>query len=84
MNGSVAPQHPMIARQTISNLPPRVQVPRHQTRRQPSGYIADTTGAIAGMLVGALYGTEAIPDNWLKGLDADIRSLCEMQARALL
>ncbi|MDD2701372.1 MAG: ADP-ribosyl-[dinitrogen reductase] hydrolase [Sideroxydans sp.] len=45
---------------------------------------ADTTGAIAGMLAGALYGAESIPDHWLMGLDADTRSLCEMQAQALL
>ncbi len=45
---------------------------------------ADTTGAIAGMLAGAVYGPEAIPDAWLKALDADIRSSCEAQALALL
>jgi ADP-ribosyl-[dinitrogen reductase] hydrolase len=45
---------------------------------------ADTTGAIAGMLAGAMYGTESIPDDWLKGLDAQTRTLCEMQAQALL
>jgi ADP-ribosyl-[dinitrogen reductase] hydrolase len=45
---------------------------------------ADTTGAIAGMLAGALFGLEAIPDTWLKTLDADIRRLCEVQARALV
>ncbi|MHB1116927.1 ADP-ribosyl-[dinitrogen reductase] hydrolase [Sideroxydans sp.] len=45
---------------------------------------ADTTGAIAGMLAGAMYGTESIPDDWLKGMDANTRTLCEMQAQALL
>jgi ADP-ribosyl-[dinitrogen reductase] hydrolase len=45
---------------------------------------ADTTGAIAGMLAGALYGLEAIPDTWLKTLDANIRRLCDAQARALI
>jgi ADP-ribosyl-[dinitrogen reductase] hydrolase len=45
---------------------------------------ADTTGAITGMLAGAIYGIEAIPDAWLKGLDANTRRLCEGQARALI
>jgi ADP-ribosyl-[dinitrogen reductase] hydrolase len=45
---------------------------------------ADTTGAIAGMLAGAMYGIEEIPDAWLKGLDANTRSLCVRQARALI
>lgn len=45
---------------------------------------ADTTGAIAGMLAGALYGMEVIPEEWRKGLDADTRRSCEKQALALL
>jgi ADP-ribosyl-[dinitrogen reductase] hydrolase len=45
---------------------------------------ADTTGAIAGMLAGALYGLEEIPETWLKTLDANIRRACETQARALV
>jgi len=45
---------------------------------------ADTTGAIAGMLAGALYGLEPIPIHWLKKLDTNIRQSCEDQARALL
>jgi ADP-ribosyl-[dinitrogen reductase] hydrolase len=45
---------------------------------------ADTTGAIAGMLAGALYGLEEIPAEWLKGLDAHTRRSCEEQARALI
>jgi ADP-ribosyl-[dinitrogen reductase] hydrolase len=45
---------------------------------------ADTTGAIAGMLAGALYGLEAIPIHWLKKLDMNIRQSCEGQARTLL
>ncbi len=45
---------------------------------------ADTTGAIAGMLAGALYGLEAIPTAWLKKLDTDTRQACEDQARALI
>ncbi|MBI5937334.1 MAG: ADP-ribosyl-[dinitrogen reductase] hydrolase [Betaproteobacteria bacterium] len=45
---------------------------------------ADTTGAIAGMLAGALYGTAAIPGAWLKALDPAIRLACARQALALV
>jgi len=45
---------------------------------------ADTTGAIAGMLAGALYGLVAIPDKWLKTLDSGVHRSCEEQARSLL
>lgn len=45
---------------------------------------ADTTGAIAGMIAGALYGRHAIPRRWLRRLDKDVRQACEKQARALL
>ncbi len=45
---------------------------------------ADTTGAIAGMLAGALYGLEAIPKVWLDALDDIIRRACEAQTHALL
>ncbi len=45
---------------------------------------ADTTGAIAGMLAGALYGLEAIPDAWMSTLNADVRRSCETQAQALV
>lgn len=45
---------------------------------------ADTTGAIAGMLAGAMFGLEGIPDDWLRQLDADVRRACEFQARALI
>jgi ADP-ribosyl-[dinitrogen reductase] hydrolase len=34
---------------------------------------ADTTGAIAGMLAGALYGPEGLPRRWLKRLDAGLK-----------
>jgi ADP-ribosyl-[dinitrogen reductase] hydrolase len=44
---------------------------------------ADTTGAIAGMLAGALYGQEALPKSWLAALDPHIRQTCEAQTRAL-
>ena len=33
---------------------------------------ADTTGAIAGMIAGALYGEAAIPAQWLKKLDPEV------------
>ncbi len=45
---------------------------------------ADTTGAIAGMLAGALYGIEAIPPRWLKALDPAVHRACREQARALV
>lgn len=45
---------------------------------------ADTTGAIAGMLAGAVYGAPSIPWRWLHGLDADVLHACESQARRLL
>ena len=45
---------------------------------------ADTTGAIAGMLAGARYGTMSIPRRWLKALDETISAHCTKQASALL
>lgn len=45
---------------------------------------ADTTGAIAGMLAGALYGMREIPAEWLNGLEERTRMQCEMQARSLI
>ncbi|MDP2794144.1 MAG: ADP-ribosyl-[dinitrogen reductase] hydrolase [Sulfurisoma sp.] len=45
---------------------------------------ADTTGAIAGMLAGALYGPEALPDRWLRALEPTVGTACRRQARALL
>ena len=45
---------------------------------------ADTTGAIAGMLAGARYGLEAIPERWLKALDPQVRQRCADQAAALV
>ena len=35
---------------------------------------ADTTGALAGMLAGAVYGMEGIPKRWLKRLDSGVYS----------
>jgi ADP-ribosyl-[dinitrogen reductase] hydrolase len=45
---------------------------------------ADTTGAIAGMLAGAIYGREALPARWLKALDPAVREACAGQARHLV
>lgn len=45
---------------------------------------ADTTGAIAGMLAGALYGLEALPGKWLQALDPGVREACEDQAGKLV
>lgn len=45
---------------------------------------ADTTGAIAGMLAGVLYGREALPARWLKVLDPAIREACAAQAWRLV
>jgi ADP-ribosyl-[dinitrogen reductase] hydrolase len=48
------------------------------------GEDADTTGAIVGMLAGALYGVEAIPKRWIDKLDSAVRAEIEHQAIALL
>ncbi len=45
---------------------------------------ADTTGAIAGMIAGAVYGEDAIPRRWLKRLDRATHDACRDQALALL
>ena len=45
---------------------------------------ADTTGAIAGMLAGAIYGQAALPEAWLAGLEPNIRQACIEQAQALV
>jgi ADP-ribosyl-[dinitrogen reductase] hydrolase len=45
---------------------------------------ADTTGAIAGMVAGALYGPAALPPRWLDALDPGVRSRCAVQAQALV
>jgi ADP-ribosyl-[dinitrogen reductase] hydrolase len=45
---------------------------------------ADTTGAIAGMLAGALYGLPSLPKRWLQVLDANVRIRVDVQAQALL
>ncbi len=45
---------------------------------------ADTTGAIAGMLAGALYGKKSFPERWLNALDKKVKTACEQQAIELL
>lgn len=45
---------------------------------------ADTTGAIAGMIAGAYYGTQGIPDRWRKALDPLVRAEVEDSAARLL
>lgn len=45
---------------------------------------ADTAGALAGMLAGATYGVEAIPDAWLKRLDKAVAAEIHEQTAALL
>ena len=45
---------------------------------------ADTTGAILGMLAGALYGLDAIPSRWLEALNSDIKEACRNQALQLI
>jgi ADP-ribosyl-[dinitrogen reductase] hydrolase len=48
------------------------------------GEDADTTGAIAGMLGGALYGEAAIPRRWLYKLDSNVQGLIRAQVEGLL
>jgi len=45
---------------------------------------ADTTGAIAGMIAGALYGEAAIPSQWLKRIDPELRRKVGAAAEALV
>ena len=48
------------------------------------GEDADTTGALAGMLAGALYGADAIPRRWLERLDYHVVKEIERQVAGLL
>ncbi|MEY4763356.1 MAG: ADP-ribosyl-[dinitrogen reductase] glycohydrolase DraG [Pseudomonadota bacterium] len=45
---------------------------------------ADTTGALVGMLLGAIHGAGAIPPRWLHKLDAGVRWAIVEQTSALL
>ncbi len=45
---------------------------------------ADTTGAIAGMIAGALYGEEGLPRHWLKKLNRTVRTDIEQLTPQLL
>lgn len=45
---------------------------------------ADTAGALAGMLSGATYGANAIPDSWLRALDKAVVAEIKEQVPALL
>ncbi len=45
---------------------------------------ADTTGALAGMLAGARYGLEQIPERWLSSLDSRITGQIHEQTGKLL
>lgn len=45
---------------------------------------ADTAGAIAGMIAGALYGEAAIPRRWIFALEWDTQRRCKEQALALI
>jgi len=45
---------------------------------------ADTTGAILGMIAGAYYGLDEIPERWLNVLNKQIRNECETQAKSLI
>ena len=48
------------------------------------GEDADTTGAIAGMLAGALYGLPAIPQRWLNKLELKVVTEIQWQTDGLL
>lgn len=45
---------------------------------------ADTTGAIAGTIIGSLVGEEALPQLWLKALNPEVARRCADYADALI
>jgi ADP-ribosyl-[dinitrogen reductase] hydrolase len=45
---------------------------------------SDTTGAILGMIAGALYGAGAIPKRWVCAIDRDVKAAVLEQADSLL
>ncbi|VAX10093.1 ADP-ribosyl-[dinitrogen reductase] glycohydrolase [hydrothermal vent metagenome] len=45
---------------------------------------ADTTGAIAGMLAGAYYDLDSLPQRWRDKLDQGVGELCAIQADKLM
>jgi ADP-ribosyl-[dinitrogen reductase] hydrolase len=45
---------------------------------------ADTTGAIAGAIAGAYYGSEQLPSRWLRRLDPEVREEAEWLADRLV
>ena len=45
---------------------------------------ADTTGTLAGMLAGARYGVQQIPDRWLKQLDPAVAVNIRRQTTELI
>lgn len=45
---------------------------------------ADTTGAIAGAIAGAYYGLNAIPKEWMRKLDRDVRDELDILAEKLV
>lgn len=45
---------------------------------------ADTTGAIAGMIAGAYYGLDSLPQRWRSKMNKSVVSECEAQALALI
>jgi len=48
------------------------------------GADADTTGALAGMLAGAKYGVEQIPERWLTRLDQQVVEQIRQQTQGLV
>ncbi len=48
------------------------------------GADADTTGAICGMLAGAYYGMDSIPQRWLKRMDKKVMAEIDDMARRLI